>query len=47
LVQEMARSLETDQDGTATPAQVEQELIALGLLNEYCKQALERWASGQ
>jgi RNA polymerase sigma factor (sigma-70 family) len=43
LVKETARSLEADGDGPPSAAQVEEELIGLGLLNEYCKKALEKW----
>jgi DNA-directed RNA polymerase specialized sigma24 family protein len=44
LVAEVARSLQTAPDDKVEPARLEQELIDLGLLFDYCKAALERYA---
>jgi RNA polymerase sigma factor (sigma-70 family) len=42
LVHETARSLEKERGATSASA-IEGELIELGLLNDYCKSALEHW----
>jgi DNA-directed RNA polymerase specialized sigma24 family protein len=44
LVAEVARSLQTTAGETVERARLEQELIELGLLFDYCKSALERYA---
>jgi RNA polymerase sigma-70 factor (ECF subfamily) len=47
LVQEVARSLRSSPGEKVPAAQVEQELIELGVLFSYCKAALERYAADQ
>jgi RNA polymerase sigma factor (sigma-70 family) len=42
LVAEVARTLENETQAKVTADQIEEELLELGLLNKYCKSALER-----